>query len=163
MSSPTRVVDKGASTPHDLANSTSVAIPITPIKIKVAEFGLTVQAPTPPISPGDFNFVELGGTVGVATADITTAPTITLTVTRRTIGIANETIIFSTSQTLTLASQKETIAFVAVDGGVDGILPNGNYGYALYVERSVLGIEPANPPFINGPVSFTGTSYVREV
>lgn len=135
-----------------------VPIAVSPNKLKIAEFGIAIQAPT----GSNFNFVELNGTVGVQTADITTSPVITLIVSRRLASVSgSEKIIFTTTQTITGASQQETITFNCVDGGVDGIIASGAYGYALYVQRSILLVEPANPPFVHGPINFTGTSYVR--
>lgn len=160
-------IDKGASHPLDFVDVSGNPIPTFPpgARLKLAEFGLQVAAHNGNF--GSFNFVDLNATVGVTNPDISLS-TVRLVITRRdTLPPGPETDIFSADQNTTasvlgvLGHNTFTINFT--EGGIAETIPESYYGYALYIEISPFVIEPLNPPFISGPISFTGTSYVRNV
>lgn len=153
----TVVIDKGASTPVDIAHGTLFPIPVA-TAIPIAEFGLAVEQGTV------FNFVTLTGTVGVASTLLTQSTSIekvVLRVVRTNTGpVSAPVTIFETHQSLLGFLQEVSIGFSFTDGGIDGAIPTGYYSYVLTIQRETNAVAvDVFEPVVIGPIQFEGTSY----
>lgn len=162
-----KIIDIGSSAPYEFSNSVpgqskivpNIIVAETPLPILIAEFGLQInQTPT--------NYVHLTGTVGLTTS-LNIQQDVTITITRDNVDPnIGETSVFSTTETLVPATNldfKKTISFATMDGGNNTSIPPGYYAYRLYVYRTNGTQGTTGTTWIDGPIAFTGTSYVKPI
>lgn len=157
-------VDQGNSTPIVFSDISGNLV--TSTRLKIAEFGLMVEDSNN--NPGSYNYLMLNGSVGV-TNPSTTPISIRLLVYQRDVSTDLEIPIYTLDSTIPSKGPnfgdpngRATVTFVADIGGINYSIPEAYYAFSLYVQFTP-GNSTIPAPFINGPISFSGTSKIRNI
>lgn len=170
--------DKAASAPIKSIdpNGSFVQIPGFDTNLsKVAEIGLQVDYPVSSISDGAANYVDLNGAICVLNGN-TDPKTLRAFISRKNTLIPNDfgQVIYQTEQTINEATLSGpgivTFNIQFTDGApfniqgqsIPNVISAGYYAYSLHIVLTDV-MQPDQPLIITGPVSFSGTSYVKNV
>lgn len=170
--------DKSASAPIKSIdpNGSYVQIPGFNTDLsKVAEIGLQVDYPTSLVLDGGANYVDMNGAICVLNGNID-PKTLRAFISRKNTLIPNDVsqVIYQTEQTINGATLNGpgivTFNIQFTDGApfniqgqsVPNIIDSGYYSYSLHIVLADM-VQPDQPLIITGPVSFSGTSYVKNV
>lgn len=171
-------IDKSASAPIKSIdpNGGFVQIPGLGIdRTKVAEIGLQVDYPSSSIEQGAANYVDMAGAMCILNNN-SDQKILRAFISRRNTLILGDVsqVIYQTEQTINGATLSgpgvvtfniqftDGAPFNILDQSVPNIIAPGYYAYALHlilVEQQ----QPPQPLVITGPVSFSGTSYTKNV
>lgn len=171
-------IDKSASAPIKSIdpNGSYVQIPGFGTDLsKVAEFGLQVDYPISSIQDGAANYVDMNGAMCILNNN-TDTKTLRAFISRKNTLTPTDVseVIYQTEQTISGATLNGpgivTFNIQFTDGApfnilgqsVPNIIEAGYYAYALHLVL-VSMMQPPQPLVITGPVSFSGTSYTKNI